>query len=104
MQARLSALSTGRPKSGADRRRARYHPAHGSPSFESCAGLLPSAPERRERCGSEGALQEMNASALNPVQVARLQEAADWFLRLKEAPNDATITAWMEWCEADARN
>ncbi len=46
----------------------------------------------------------MNARTLNVAQVNRLQQAADWFIRLKENPTDAVITAWMEWCETDPQN
>jgi transmembrane sensor len=46
----------------------------------------------------------MNAQGLSVAQVERLQQAADWFLRLKEAPADEVITEWMDWCESDPQN
>jgi transmembrane sensor len=37
--------------------------------------------------------------------LARMQAAADWLVRLNDAPGDeAIITAWLQWCEEDPDN
>lgn len=37
--------------------------------------------------------------------VARMHEAADWLVRLNDSPGDeATIAAWLQWCEQDTDN
>ncbi len=38
-------------------------------------------------------------------ELTRLQAAADWLVRLNDAPGDeALITAWLQWCEEDHDN
>ncbi len=42
---------------------------------------------------------------VDTVEARRLEQAADWFLRLREVPaEEAVFIQWMEWCGEDSLN
>jgi transmembrane sensor len=47
----------------------------------------------------------MNATMPDDAELERMEQAADWLIRLNEAAGDeAAITQWLQWCERDDRN
>jgi transmembrane sensor len=47
----------------------------------------------------------MNATMPDDTEFERMEQAADWLIRLNDAPGDeAAIAQWLQWCEQDAQN
>lgn len=47
----------------------------------------------------------MTVSTPTQVEMDRMAAAADWLVRLHDAPGDeALAVAWLQWCEEDPNN
>src|SRR5690348_15945252 len=80
---------------------------YGSQVHHARTGLHPVAPRRTTCDGSPGAHQVMTTlrHTADGSGVQRLNEAAEWLLRLNdEARSKDDVAEWLRWCDADPEN